>query len=230
MVKIGDGKGFLAADIPGLIEGASEGLGLGHAFLRHVDRCRLLLHVVDLAGVDGRDPSDDLDKINDELLRYSESLAERPQIVVANKADLADMESDSVKAFFAHCEELGYEVKLVSAVTGEGLDELVKTTISALKDLPPVTVYEAEYSPEDEDMEKTSDSRETTVRFDGTKYIVEGEWLFNFMSKINFDDYDQLAHFQRVLIKNGVIEKLEEAGVEEGDTVNIYDFEFDFVY
>ena len=230
VVKIGDGKGFLAADIPGLIEGASEGLGLGHAFLRHVDRCRLLLHVVDLAAVDGRDPSDDLDKINEELLRYSESLAERPQIVVANKADLADMESDSVKEFFTHCEELGYKVVLVSAITGEGLDELTRVTIATLATLPPLTIYEAEYSPEDEELEKASDSRETTVRFDGTKYIVEGEWLFNFMSRINFDDYDQLAHFQRVLIKNGVIEKLEEAGVEEGDTVNIYDFEFDFVY
>ena len=146
VVRIGDGKGFLAADIPGLIEGASEGLGLGHAFLRHVDRCRLLLHVVDLAAVDGRDPSDDLDKINEELLRYSESLAERPQIVVANKADLADMESDSVKEFFAHCEELGYEVILVSAVTGEGLDELTRVTISTLATLPPLTIYEAEYS------------------------------------------------------------------------------------
>ena len=230
VVKIGDGKGFLAADIPGLIEGASEGLGLGHAFLRHVDRCRLLLHVVDLAAVDGRDPSDDLDKINEELLRYSESLAERPQIVVANKADLADMESDSVKEFFTHCEELGYKVVLVSAITGEGLDELTRVTIVTLATLPPLTIYEAEYSPEDEELEKASDNRETTVRFDGTKYIVEGEWLFNFMSRINFDDYDQLAHFQRVLIKNGVIKKLEEAGVEEGDTVNIYDFEFDFVY
>jgi GTP-binding protein len=230
VVNIGEGKGFLAADIPGLIEGASEGQGLGHAFLRHVDRCRLLLHVVDLAAVDGRDPSDDLDKINDELLKYSESLADRPQIVVANKADLADMDSDSVKAFFAHCEELEYEVLLVSAVTGEGLDELVKTTISALAELPPITVYEAEYSPEDEELENASDSRETTVRFDGTRYYVEGEWLYNFMSRINFDDYDQLAHFQRVLIKNGVIAKLEEAGVEEGDTINIYDFEFDFVY
>ncbi len=230
VVKIGDGKGFLAADIPGLIEGASEGLGLGHAFLRHVDRCRLLLHVVDLAAVDGRDPSDDLDKINEELLRYSESLAERPQIVVANKADLADMESDSVKEFFTHCEELGYKVVLVSAITGEGLDELTRVTIATLATLPPLTIYEAEYSPEDEELEKASDNRETTVRFDGTKYIVEGEWLFNFMSRINFDDYDQLAHFQRVLIKNGVIKKLEEAGVEEGDTVNIYDFEFDFVY
>ena len=230
VVRIGDGKGFLAADIPGLIEGASEGLGLGHAFLRHVDRCRLLLHVVDLAAVDGRDPADDLDKINEELLKYSESLADRPQIVVANKADLADMESDSVKHFFAHCDELGYEVILVSAVTGEGLDELTRATIATLATLPPLTIYEAEYSPEDEDMENTSDPRETTVTFDGTKYIVEGEWLYNFMSRINFDDYDQLGHFQRVLIKNGVIAKLEEAGVEEGDTVNIYDFEFDFVY
>lgn len=230
VVKIGDGKGFLAADIPGLIEGASEGQGLGHAFLRHVDRCRLLLHVVDIAATDGRDPATDLDMINTELEKYSPELAARPQIVVANKADSADMDSDSVKAFYAKCKELGYDVITVSAITGEGLDRLVKVTVDKLSTLPPITVYEAEYSPEDEDLLSANDPKDTTVRFDGTKYIVEGEWLLRFMSRLDFDDYDHLSHFQRVLVKNGVIEKLEEAGIEEGDTVNIYDFEFDFIY
>lgn len=230
VVKIGDGKGFLAADIPGLIEGASEGQGLGHAFLRHVDRCRLLLHVVDIAGTDGRDPAEDLDMINSELEKYSPELASRPQIVVANKADSADMDSESVKKFYDRCRSLGCDVITVSAVTGEGLDGLVRATVDKLATLPPITVYEAEYSPEDEELESVSDPTDTTVRFDGTKYIVEGEWLLRFMSKIDFDDYDSLAHFQRVLVKNGVIEKLEQAGIQEGETVNIYDFEFDFIY
>jgi len=231
VVSIGEGKGFLAADIPGLIEGASEGLGLGHAFLRHVDRCRLLLHVIDIAGTDGRDPADDLDKINTELMRYSEELAERPQIVVANKIDSADMESESVKRFVAHCEELGYPIMYVSAVTGEGLRELVSATVDKLATLPPITVYEAEYSAEEEAIENSVGVKETHVSVDEDgKYIVEGEWLYNFMGQINFDDYESLNFFQRVLVKNGVIDMLRKAGIEEGDTVSIYDFEFDFVY
>ena len=230
VVSSGEGRGFLAADIPGLIEGASEGHGLGHDFLRHVERCRLLLHVVDIAGTDGRDPSDDLDKINTELVKYAPDMAARPQIVVANKIDSADMESDSVRAFIAHCKELGYPVLYVSAVTGEGLSELVRLASETLATLPPITVYEAEYSPEDEAIENAAGARETTVRRVNEKYVVEGEWLYNFMGQINFDDYESLAFFQRVLIKNGVIDMLRNAGINEGDTVSIYDFEFDFVF
>ena len=230
VVSSGEGRGFLAADIPGLIEGASEGHGLGHDFLRHVERCRLLLHVVDIAGTDGRDPSDDLDKINTELVKYAPDMAARPQIVVANKIDSADMESDSVRAFIAHCKELGYPVLYVSAVTGEGLSELVRLASETLATLPPITVYEAEYSPEDEAIESAAGARETTVRRVNEKYVVEGEWLYNFMGQINFDDYESLAFFQRVLIKNGVIDMLRNAGINEGDTVSIYDFEFDFVF
>ncbi|MBQ8320843.1 MAG: GTPase ObgE [Clostridia bacterium] len=231
VVSIGEGRGFLAADIPGLIEGASEGLGLGHAFLRHVDRCRLILHVVDIAGTDGRDPTDDLDKINLELEKYSPELAKRPQIVVANKIDSADMDSEMTKRFVAHCKELGFDLMYVSAVTGDGLRELVKKTVDKLDELPPLTVYESEYSPEDAAIESSAGVRETTVTVDENgKYIVEGEWLYNFMGQIRFDDYESLNFFQRVLVKNGVIAKLREAGIEEGDTVSIYDFEFDFVY
>ena len=230
VVGMGEGRGFLAADIPGLIEGASEGAGLGHAFLRHVDRCRLLLHVVDIAGTDGREPAEDLDMINTELRRYSENLADRPQIIVANKTDSADMESDSVKAFEARCRELGYPVLYVSAVTGDGLRELVRITSETLESLPPITVYEAEYSPEDEAVAAAAGVRETVIKKENGKYLVEGEWLYNFMGQINFDDYESLNFFQRVLSKNGVIDKLKEAGIEEGDTVSIYDFEFDFVY
>ena len=230
VVSIGEGKGFLAADIPGLIEGASDGLGLGHAFLRHIDRCRLLLHVVDISGADGRDPLDDIDKIDNELVKYSPELATRPQIMIANKVDSVD-ESDEIKERFLNkCRELGREALFVSAYTGEGLDELVRTTVAALSDLPPLTVYEAEYTPEMQSYENSSGSKETVVRKENGKYFVEGEWLYNFMGQINFDDYDSLSFFQRVLEKNGVIDKLVKSGVEEGDTVNIYDFEFDFVY
>ena len=230
VVSVRDGKGFLAADIPGLIEGASEGLGLGHAFLRHIDRCRLLLHVVDLSAADGRDPIDDIKKIDEELVKYSPELKDRPQIIVANKIDSVLMEDEPyVKEFFDYCKSLSREVVAVSAITGEGLDLLVSATAKKLLELPPLTVYEPEYI-ENEPTVSESDITETTVRKEGKIFVVEGQWLFNFMSKINFNDYESLNFFQRVLIKNGVIEKLREAGVEEGDTVSIYDFEFDFVY
>ena len=230
VVAVREGQGFLAADIPGLIEGASDGAGLGHAFLRHVDRCRLLLHVVDISGQDGREPADDIDKIDTELERYSPELSTRPQIIIANKIDSADLDSEQVKRFKEHCRELGRAVVYVSAVTGEGLDELVSVASEKLRDLPPITVYDSEITPEDEALRNLSGERTTTVRREGSKFIVEGEWLFNFMGQINFSDYESLNFFQRVLMKNGVIDKLREAGVEEGNTVSIYDFEFDFVY
>ena len=230
VVKIGEGKGFLAADIPGLIEGASDGLGLGHAFLRHVDRCRLLLHVVDIAGTDGRDPSDDLDKIDEELMKYSPELAERPQIVVANKVDSVDMDDEVVQHFIKKCGWLDREVVFVSAVTGENLDELVRVTIKALEELPPLTVYESEYNPEEEAVAASVGAKETEIYKKNNKYFVEGEWLYNFMGQINFNDFESLNFFQRVLEKNGVFDRLRAMGIEEEDTVNIYDFEFDFVY
>ncbi|MBR7116371.1 MAG: GTPase ObgE [Clostridia bacterium] len=230
VVSIGEGKGFLAADIPGLIEGAADGLGLGHAFLRHVDRCRLLLHVVDIAGTDGRDPIDDIDKIDNELMRYSPELATRPQIMVANKIDSLDPESDALERFKVKCRELGREYITISAYTGENLEELVAMAAKALRDLPPLTVYESEYVPEEEAILSSAGAKETTVRRENEKYIVEGEWLYNFMGQINFSDYESLNFFQRVLAKNGVFDMLRDAGIEEGDTVNMYDFEFEFVY
>ena len=230
VVSVNEGKGFLAADIPGLIEGASDGLGLGHAFLRHIDRCRLLLHVVDLSGEDGRDPIDDIDKIDAELVKYSQELKDRPEIMVANKIDSLFEDDEVFARFEKKCRELGREFVYVSAVTGEGLSELVRLTSERLAALPPITVYETEFTPEDEALRNTSGDKTTTVRRENNKFIVEGEWLLNLMGQVNFDDYESLNFFQRVLIKNGVIEKLRSAGVEEGDTVSIYDFEFDFVY
>ena len=230
VVSMGEGRGFLAADIPGLIEGASEGQGLGHDFLRHVDRCRLLLHVVDIAATDGRDPVDDIEKINLELERYSSELSTRPQIIVANKIDSILEEDEIFVRFKEYVDKEKLEVVYVSAVTGEGLDKLVKVASDKLRTLPPITIYEPEYMPEEEAYTSTAGAKETFVRREGDVFVVEGEWLYNFMGQINFDDYESLNFFQRVLIKNGVIDKLRQAGVEEGDTVSIYDFEFDFVF
>ncbi len=229
VVSAGEGKGFLAADIPGLIEGASEGQGLGHAFLRHVDRCRLLLHVVDISAADGRDPLEDIDTIDTELEKYSAELALRPQIVVANKMDSVLEEEPIVAELKEYCEKLGRPLVFVSAVSGEGLDALVSLAAKTLATLPPLTVYEAEIT-EEEAIGSTFGQKETVVTKQDGVYYVEGDWLYNLMGQVNFDDYESLNFFQRILIKNGVIDKLREAGVEEGDTVSIYDFEFDFVY
>ncbi|MBR2324960.1 MAG: GTPase ObgE [Clostridia bacterium] len=229
VVSAGEGQGFLAADIPGLIEGASEGQGLGHAFLRHIDRCRLLLHVVDISAADGRDPLEDIDTIDAELEKYSEELSLRPQIVVANKMDSVLEEEPIVAELKAYCEKLDRPLVFVSAVSGEGLDELVSLAAKTLATLPPLTVYESEIT-EEEAIASTFGQKETVVKKQDGVYYVEGDWLYNLMGQVNFDDYESLNFFQRILIKNGVIDKLREAGVEEGDTVSIYDFEFDFVY
>ena len=227
VVSVEGGRGFVAADIPGLIEGAADGLGLGHEFLRHVDRCRLLLHVVDVAGVEGRDPVDDIEKINTELARYSENLASRPQIIVANKKDMIGCGETDIAAFESYVRAHGWDLIYVSALTGENLDALVRLTAEKLADLPPLTVYEPEIDEAEAALPKGE--RVTTVRRENDTYYVEGEWLLNLMGQINPDDYESLSFFSRVLQKAGVIQMLEEKGCTDGDTVNIYDFEFDFV-
>ncbi len=226
VVSTGGEEGFVAADIPGLIEGAADGLGLGHAFLRHVDRCRLLLHVVDISCFEGRDPIEDVKLINNELARYSEQLATRPQIIVANKVDALDEDVVDVKAFEDFVDENGWEMLYVSAATGEGLDRLVHTVAERLKLLPPMLVYESEYAPEDA---YVGGSKETTVRRENDVFYVEGEWLLNLMGQVNFDDYESLNFFQKVLQRSGVFTLLEEHGCTDGHTVSIYDFEFDYV-
>ena len=226
VVRTGGESGFVAADIPGLIEGAADGAGLGHAFLRHVDRCRLLLHVVDISCFEGRDPVEDIQKINYELARYSAELATRPQIIVANKVDALDREIVDVDAFETYVNAQGWELLYISAVTGEGVDEMVRLVAERLKDLPPMTVYECEYEPEDA---YVGGGKETTIRRENDTFYVEGAWLLNLMGQINFDDYESLNFFQRVLQKSGVFEALEAKGCKDGNTVSIYDFEFDYV-
>jgi GTP-binding protein len=223
-------ESFVVADIPGLIEGASEGAGLGIEFLKHIERTRMLVHVVDISGMEGRDPYDDFIKINAELKGYSETLASLQQIVVANKCDSVLWEEEPyVRDFEKHIASLGYPLFFVSAVTGEGIEELLRTVRERLDELPPVKVYEREISAEEDAIRSAADEKETTVKVEGGVYYVEGKWLYNFMGQINFDDYQSLSFFSRVLQKNGVIDLLREHGAKDGDTVNIYDFEFDFV-
>ena len=226
VVSTGEESGFVAADIPGLIEGAADGAGLGHAFLRHVDRCRLLLHVVDISCFEGRDPIDDIKNINYELRRYSEQLAERPQIIIANKTDMLDPEVVDVEEFEEFVKDNGWELIYVSAATGKGLDEMIKRAAEMLAELPPMIVYEQEYQPEDA---YVGASKDTTVRRENDTFIVEGEWLYNLVGQVNFEDYESLNFFQRVLKNSGVFALLESKGCTDGMTVSIYDFEFDYV-
>ncbi len=223
VVPYGEG-GFVAADIPGLIEGAADGLGLGHSFLRHVERCRMLVHVVDIASTEGRDPVEDIETINEELRRYSPELATRPQLIAANKCDVLDREVVDIERFEEYVRTNGWELIYISAATGENIGGLVSMIAERLQKLPPVTVYEAE----EEDIAEVK-GVETTVHKDGDIYVVEGEWLFNLLGQVNPYDRESLAYFGRVLSKYGVIDLLEQHGCKNGDTVSVYDFEFDFV-
>lgn len=228
VVKIEEGKSFVMADIPGLIEGASEGVGLGHEFLRHVDRCRLIVHVVDVSGVEGRNPQEDFEIINAELKNFSEELATRPQIVAANKCDMADPEK--ISEFKAYIEDKGYKFFSISAVTTEGTKELIFEVSKQLDALPPIRHYEPQPLTQQEIEERAfaaSNKFEVTVK-DGI-YFVEAEWLWDVLKTVDMDDYESLQYFQRVLRNSGIIDKLEEMGIQEGDTVSILDFEFDYV-
>ncbi len=226
VVRRGEGVSFVMADIPGLIEGASEGLGLGHQFLRHVDRCRLLVHVVDVAGSEGRDPVSDFELINKELHNYSEDLAERPMIVAANKSDLAT--DEQIADFEKYCTANGYECFTIMAPINVGTDELLNKITEMLSTLPPVIRYEPEPMPEP-DLTSINDRSVRVTVHDGV-YFVEGEWLLDVMRRIDFDDYESLSYFERVLTQTGVIDALVKAGIKEKDTVSIYDLEFDFIF
>jgi len=219
------GVSFVMADIPGVIEGASEGVGLGHEFLRHVERCRLLVHVVDVAGSEGRDPLADFDTINEELQKFNPELAARPMIVAGNKCDLAT--DEQLEAFAAAMAERGYEYYPIMAPIAHGTDELAKRCGALLSQLPPIRRFE----PEPEALPTPEEMRDRSVQItnrDGV-FMVEAAWLLNIMRGIRFGDDDGLQYFERVLQSSGVIRALEEAGVQEGDTVSIYDFEFEFI-
>ena len=226
VVDMGDGDGFVIADIPGIIEGAHEGVGLGHEFLRHVERTRVLLHIVDVSGIEGRNPIEDFRTINEELRLYSPKLAEKPQIVLANKADLPSFE-ENFESFRAKMEAEGHMVFRISAATKQGISDVLNYTYEMLSKLPQEELEE-EYEFLDLDEERSVDDTITVTKEDGV-YVVEGLRARKAVSNTNFDDYESLQYFQRALIKSGVIAKLKEAGCKEGDAVNIYGAEFDFV-
>ena len=225
VVRMGEGSSFVMADIPGLIEGAGEGVGLGHEFLRHVERCRMLLHVLDISGSEGRDPLDDFDKINHELEVFSKELSERPQIVVGNKCDLVD--EDEIKRISDYFQNKGYKFFPVMAAIAEGTGELVNYVAAQLQKLPPILKYEPEPKPEPE---IASTKRTFSIRVsDGIYYVENCDWIDEIMNRVDPDDYESLQYFERVLRQSGIIDALEDAGVKEGDTVNVCDVEFDFV-
>ncbi len=226
VVDMGEGSGFVVADIPGIIEGAHEGVGLGHKFLRHVERTRVLLHIVDVSGIEGRDPLADFDAINNELKLYSPKLAEKPQIVLANKMDIPSFEENYEK-FKETLEERGYQVFPISAATRQGMKEVLNLTWETLSKLPK-DAAEEEYEMFDPELQRTDETITVTVAEDGA-YEVEGLRVRKIVGSTNFDDYESLQYFQRSLIKFGVIAQLEDAGIEEGDTVRMYGVEFDFV-
>lgn len=229
VIKLDEGKSFVMADIPGLIEGASEGIGLGHEFLRHVDRCRLIVHIVDVSGSEGRDPKEDLEIINRELKNFSEDLAMRPQVIAANKCDMASEEQ--IADFREYIESKGMRLLEISAATTQGTKELVSVIAQELEKLPPIKEYEAEApTPKELDEQAGMGERFEITRGDDAVFYVEAPWLEHIMRTVDMEDYASLQYFQRVLRNSGIIGKLEEMGIKEGDTVNIFGFEFDFVF
>lgn len=225
VVSLEEGNSFVVADIPGLIEGAHEGIGLGHEFLKHVERTKLLVHVVDVSGIEGRNPIEDFEVINKELKEYNPVLASRPQVVAANKTDIPSSE-DNYKEFADKIESMGYKVFPVSAATNKGLRELLYYVSEQLKVLPDTilvsesdttTVYTAE---EEKPFEI---ARENGI------FVVDGPWVRKIVNSTNFSDYESLQYFQRAIKKRGIIDALEEMGINEGDTVRLHDFEFDYI-
>ena len=227
VVKIEEGKSFVMADIPGLIEGASEGVGLGHEFLRHVERCRLIVHVIDVSGSEGRDPIEDFKAINHELENFSMELAEAPQIVAANKSDMATPEQ--VERLRNYVEDQGLLFYEISAATTKGTKELMYGVWERLSVLPPVKQFEAQPLTQEELDDKLISKKDFRVTVEDGVYFVEADWLLDILRTADMDDYSSLQYFQNVLRTSGIIDKLEEMGIQEGDTVNLYGFEFDFV-
>ena len=228
VIYVDEGVSFVMADIPGIIEGASEGAGLGHDFLRHVERCRLLVHVVDASGSEGRDPVEDFTIINRELREYEPALAERPQIVVANKCDIITDDGEALEKLRAHVETLGFPLLTMSAATHQGTAELIRLCAEKLSALPPIAPFEPDYVEPEPAPEGAEDVRIEHGE-DGV-WQLEGEWLKRVAATVNFSDYESRMFFDRCLRKAGIFDRLEELGIKDGETVCIYDLMFDFRY
>lgn len=218
------GDSFVLADIPGLVEGASKGVGLGHAFLRHVERTKVFIHVVDAAGVEGDDPVENVRKINQELEAYNPELMKRPQVIAANKTDIPGSE-ENVERLKEAYEKEGFEVFPISAATNKGLDELLTKVAEILKNYPEDIVFEEEYEEYDE---VAVDQEPFTIEVEDEVYVVRGVGVEKMIGYTNIDTEKGFAFFQRYLKEKGIIEALEEKGIQEGDTVRIYDMEFEF--
>ena len=228
VVFVSEGSSFVCADIPGIIEGAAEGAGLGHDFLRHIERCRLLVHLVDVSGSEGRDPVEDLDTINSELHRYSEALAQRPQIIVANKCDILDPDSDNLARLQTRADQLGCPLFRLSAAANQGVKELVYHVWNQLEKLPPVEVFEPEMSLDEPAPVEERDIQIT--RGDDAVFYVTGAWVEKIVGSVNFDEYESRMYFERTLRKAGVFDMLEARGIKEKDTVDVLGIQFEYVY
>ena len=224
VVYVEEGTSFVMADIPGIIEGAAEGAGLGHDFLRHIDRCRLLIHVVDVSGSEGRDPVADFEAINEELRQYSPELAGRKMIVAANKVDIMT-DPALLDKLRAHVEGLGLELVEISAAAHQGTRELVLRTAQLLQELPPVAVYEPTYV--ERPLEVDTDGEVNIQEFDGT-WVVDAPWLQRLIANVNFGDYESRNWFDQKLRQSGLFDRLEELGIKDGDIVSLYDLEFEY--
>ena len=225
VVRMGPESSFVMADIPGLIEGAGEGVGLGHRFLRHVERCRMLVHIVDISGSEGRDPKEDFEIINKELEVFNPELTKCPQIVAGNKFDLATDEQR--EDFRKYIEDKGLQYFEICAPIAEGTKELINSVAAMLAELPPIKRYESETVPM-EVLEKKKDKGFRITEMGGD-YYVEAEWILKILNKTDIEDYESLQYLQRVLENSGVFRELAERGIQEGDTVIIYDLEFQYV-
>ena len=224
VVRVGEESSFVVADIPGLIEGAAEGVGLGHRFLRHIERCRLLLQMVDLSGFEGREPIADFETISEELEKYGEKVAAKRRLVVGNKTD-AVSDPGSVERFRDYIKKKGFDYLEISAATGAGLDALICRTWEMLAEEPELEVFESEYTPEQD----TEGNRIVSVSHENGIWFVEGKWLIPLINRTNFDDTESVAFFEKTMTDAGVYTSLVEAGIQENDTVDIYGIQFDYL-
>ncbi len=237
VVSLGADREFVMADIPGLIEGAADGAGLGHDFLRHIERCRLIVQVIDVSGMEGRTPLDDFHTIATELENFSTALAEKPRILVANKADLLPPDTlppegtptPEIEALLNAAEALGYPLIFLSAATKQNVKALLHEIEHQLSELPPILTYEAEIVPIDVESDKEGADAVRIHRDDSAAFVCEGAWIDALVNRVNLNERESLMYFQRMLIQGGIIDKLRTAGCEEGDTVRMGGIEFDFV-
>ena len=221
------GDSYVIADIPGLIEGAHEGIGLGHSFLRHVERTKVILHIVDVSGIEGRDPIDDFEKINEELKLYSEKLSKRPQVVVANKMDLLS-DQEQFDKFKAHVEEKGYKIFSMSAATKQGVDDILNYMSGVLKEVEEQELFSEDELFKEELVVQVQKQDITIERDSAGVYVIEGKSLERLLYSVDFDDMESLQYFHNILEKQGIFQRLRDMGVEDGDTIRIYDIEFEY--